>query len=125
MLSLLLMLLSGPLASPSPAAAHEPELQLQGRGPDRLARDLCAHGGFRRIERREGPIGSLRNNLTFGQDDEVRRYLLLDRTVDGCPEPISYPLPDRQDGFIRELGASSIQPPNRRPSTVQPPRSSE
>lgn len=123
MLSLLLILLSPPLASPSPAAAHETELQLLARAADRLAG--CSHGGFQRIERQAGSIGSLQNNLIFRQGDEVRRYLLLERTVDGCPEPISYPVPYRQVGFIGEPGASSIQPSNRRPSTVQPPRSSE
>ena len=122
MLSLLLMLISDPLTSPPPAAPPAPDIQLRTWGVDR-----CGPDRLQRIEQLSGPTGLLQNNLTVRQDGEVRRYLLLDRRVDGCPVPISYPLPDRQGGFIRELGptGSAEWYPDRPEPRPQPPRSSE
>lgn len=123
MLPLLLMLLSDPSASPAPPARPEPEIRL--RVFDGLTLQTCSNPGFQRIERPTGEVDLLRNDLTYTPNNEVRHYLLLDRSIRGCPAPISYPLPDRQGGFVRDFGAPSVRPPIRRPSDVQPPRSSE
>jgi hypothetical protein len=116
MLPLLLMLVSDPLATSAPVPSASPEIRL--RVIDTSGAPRCDGGGYQRIEQ---PSGSreLQPDMTYRQDGEVRRYLLLDRTVRGCPAPISYGLPGAQDGFIRELGRT---PP---PVRVQPPRSRE
>ncbi|WP_332659943.1 hypothetical protein [Brevundimonas sp.] len=116
MLSLMLMLLQDP-STPPPAPVLEPDIRL--RVPAGLSAARCDAGGYQRIERPAGEVRDLRPDMTYRPDGEVRHYLLLDRWVRGCPEPISYPLPERQDGFIRELGRT---PP---PVRLQPPRSSE
>ena len=118
MLPIVLMLLSDPSSITAPALMPDPGIRL--RVIERLAVPDCAAGGFQPVERPSGATRELRPDMTYRPDDgEVRSYLLLDRWVRGCPEPISYPLPDRQGGFIRELGRS---PP---PVRLQPPRSSE
>lgn len=117
MLPLLLILLSDPATPTAPVPAPDPEIRL-GVMED-LTVPGCDPGGFQRVERPSGEARDLRPDLTWRPDGEVRRYLLLERSVRGCPAPISYALPDRQRGFIRELGRSA--PPVR----LQPPRSSE
>ncbi|HEX8661787.1 MAG TPA: hypothetical protein VF686_07960 [Brevundimonas sp.] len=116
MLPLLLMLVSDPLATGAPVPPTNPEIRL--RVIDASAAPRCDGGGYQLIDQ---PSGSrdLRPDMTYRPDGEVRRYLLLDRTVRGCPAPISYAVPGGQDGFIRDLGRTT--PPVR----VQPPRSSE
>ncbi|HWQ86003.1 hypothetical protein [Brevundimonas sp.] len=105
MLSLLLMLVSDPLATGAPVPPSNPEIRL--RVMDGLNVVRCDGGGYQRIEQpSEGPR-ELRPDLTWRPNGEVRRYLLLDRTVRGCPAPISYAVPDGQDGFIRELGRTA------------------
>lgn len=121
MLPLLLMLVSDPLAPPPPDTSTHPEIRLRVIGDPRISR--CDGGGFQRIELSAGQHGLLRNELTHTRNDEVRRYLLLERTVRGCPAPISYALPDRQGGFIRDLGRDRPVPSDR--GRFQPPRSSE
>lgn len=114
MLPLLLMLIQDPATPPVAVSAHDPGTRL------RVTVRGCPDDGFRRIEETAGGAADLRPDLTYRPDDgEVRHYLLLDRRVRGCAAPISYPLPARQDGFIRELGRT---PP---PVRIQPPRSSE
>ena len=117
MLPLLLMLLSDPLATGATVPEPDPEVRL--RTLDGLTVEPCANLGYQRIERPGGQPDLLQNDLTYTPTNEVRHYLLLDRRVRGCPAPISYSLPGRQDGFIRELGR--FTPPVR----IQPPRSSE
>lgn len=116
MLPLLLMLVSDPLATGAPVPPSDPEIRLQVIDTSNVPR--CDAGGIQRIDQPSGS-GDLMPDLTYRQDGEVRRYLLLDRTVRGCPAPISYAVPGEQDGFIRELGRT---PP---PVRFQPPRSSE
>lgn len=117
MLPLLLALVSDPLATSASVPPASPEIRL--RVMDGLNVPRCDGGGYQRIDRPSGEARELRPDLTHRPDGEVRRYLLLDRWVGGCAEPISYSLPDRQGGFIRELGRTA--PPVR----IQPPRSSE
>jgi hypothetical protein len=118
MLPLLLMLIQDPLTTAATVAPPEPRVRLRVTDANGVTLARCDGGGFQRIDE---PSGSpeLRPDLTYRQDGEVRRYLLLDRTVRGCPAPISYAVPAGQQGFIRELGR--IPPPVR----LQPPRSSE
>lgn len=116
MLPLMLMLVSDPLATSAPVPPPDPEIRL--RVMDGLSVPRCDGGGYQRIDQPSGGR-DLRPDLTYRSDGEVRRYLLLERSVRGCPAPISYALPDRQTGFIRELGRT---PP---PVRVQPPRSRE
>ena len=117
MLPLLLMLLSDPSTPEVPRPTLDPEIRL--RVIDGLTIPGCDAGGFQHVERSPGRSQELRPDLAYRPDGEVRHYLLLDRSVGGCPAPISYTLPGRQGGFIRELGrtAPSVQ--------IQPPRSSE
>lgn len=117
MLPLLLMLLSDPATPEAPRPTLDPEIRL--RVIDGLNIPDCDAGGFQRVERSSGQAPALRLDLAYRPEDEVRQYLLLDRRVDGCPAPISYTLPGRQHGFIRELGRTA---PTVR---IQPPRSSE
>lgn len=114
---LLLMLVSDPLATAAPVPPSDPGIRLRVMDGPNLVR--CDGGGYQQIEQPPGEVRDLRPDMTYRPDGEVRRYLLLDRTVRGCPAPISYAVPDGQDGFIRELGRSA--PPVR----IQPPRSSE
>lgn len=116
MLPLLLMLVSDPLATSASVPPSNPEIRL--RLIDGLNVTRCDGGGYQLIDQPSGDR-DLRPDLTWRPNGEVRRYLLLDRTVRGCPAPISYALPDGQNGFIRELGRTA--PPVR----LQPPRSSE
>ncbi|MBU1540169.1 MAG: hypothetical protein KKC29_02930 [Alphaproteobacteria bacterium] len=92
MLSLLLMLVSDPLAAPPPPP---PALmpRLLELGPQ-TPRD-CRAGGFQMIQRPPASGESALNNLMFTPDHEVRRYLLIERSVRGCPAPISYAVPYR------------------------------
>ncbi|MFN3667712.1 MAG: hypothetical protein ACK4VY_00220 [Brevundimonas sp.] len=120
MLPLLLMLLSDPLMSAAPETALRFDIQPPVVGESRAAR--CV-GGMQRIEGSAGPSDLFRNDLSHAPTDEVRRYLLVERTVRGCSAPISYALPGRQGGFIRELGGE--QPFVPAPRRSQPPRSSE
>lgn len=123
MLPLLLMLVSDPLATSAPVPPSNPESRLRVIGSLNVVR--CDGGGYQRIERPTGEAPDLRPDLTYRPDGEVRRYLLLDRTVRGCPAPISYALPDNQGGAIRDLTPPSVRTPIRQPFDVQPPRSSE
>lgn len=124
MVPLLLMLLFDPSASVTTAPTLEPEIRL--RVIDGLTLQRCAEPGYQRIERPAGQGDLLRNDLTYTPDKgEVRHYRLLDRSIRGCPAPISWPLPDRQGGFMRDLTAPSARAPVRRPSDGQPSRSSE
>ena len=116
MLPLLLMLLSDPLPSLDPVPAPESTIGL------RTTAAVCDRSGFQRIEQPSERSGSLLSNPVHTPDGEVRRYLLLDRSIRGCAAPISYPLPGRQGGFIRELGRT---PPVSPVPPTQPPRSSE
>jgi hypothetical protein len=119
MLPLLLMLIQDPLTTAAAVAPPEPRVRLRVIDANGVTLARCDGGGFQRIDQPSGGSRELRPDLTYREDGEVRRYLLLDRTVRGCPAPISYGLPGAQDGFIRELGRT---PP---PVLVQPPRSSE
>lgn len=118
MLSLLLMLIQDPSTTTGPVPP--PDVRVRSRViVNGVTVAQCDLSGFQRIDELAGDVRDLRPDLTYRPDGEVRRYLLLDRTVRGCPAPISYSLPGGQDGFIRELGRTS--PPVR----LQPPRSSE
>lgn len=121
MLTLLLMLSQDPLTATGPVPLPEPRVRVREIDANGLTLTRCGGGGFQRIDQSAGELRDLRPDLTFRSSGEVRHYLLLDRTVSGCPAPISYPLPSRQGGFIRELGSSVTPAPNRN----QPPRSSE
>ncbi|MGZ9114234.1 MAG: hypothetical protein ACXW3K_06380 [Brevundimonas sp.] len=118
MLPLLLMLLQEPSTTTGPVPP--PDVRVRTRViVDGVTVAQCDVSGFQRIDEPAGEVRDLRPDLTYRQDGEVRRYLLLDRTVRGCPAPISYAVPDGQDGIIRELGRT---PP---PVRLQPPRSRE
>jgi hypothetical protein len=91
MLPLLTMLLLDPALPPVPVAEPTPEIRvtpLNGRFEAE-----CAARGLQRIERPTARSGGLQNDLLYTPQDEVRRYLLLDRTIRGCPAPISYAVP--------------------------------
>lgn len=118
MLSLLLVLLQDPSTLAAPVPPPRSQIRVRMIDADGVTLARCDVGGLQRIDQPSG-ASDLRPDLTYRQDGEVRRYLLLDRTVRGCPAPISYAVPDGQDGFIRELGRTG--PPVR----LQPPRSSE
>lgn len=117
MLPLLLMLIQDPSTLTGPVPP--PDVRVRTRViVDGVTVAQCDVSGFQRIEESSGSR-DLRPDMTYRSDGEVRRYLLLNRTVRGCPAPISYAVPDGQNGFIRELG---LTPPSVR---LQPPRSSE
>lgn len=118
MLPLLLMLIQDPSTLAGPVPPPEPRVRTRVI-VNGVTVAQCDGGGFQRIDQPPGEVQDLRPDLTYRPNGEVRRYLLLDRTVRGCPAPISYALPESQGGFIRELGRT---PP---PLRYQPPRSSE
>jgi hypothetical protein len=115
MLPLLLMLLSDPLPAPDPVAPPAPTIDFPITVVD------CARTGFQRIEEPSGRSVSPLINPMHTPNGGVRRYLLLERSIRGCAAPISYAVPGRQGGFIRELG----RPVPSVPPAAQPPRSSE
>jgi len=121
MLPLLLTLLSDPLvpqaAVPLPNA--EPPVLVLGT----FAEDLCGANRFQRVARPAERSGSLMGNLMYSPDDEVRSYLLLDRSIGGCPAPISYAVPYRQDDSARQPAPEAPRETMDLPS--YPPRSSE
>jgi len=118
MLPLLLLLIQDPSTLTGPVPPPGPGIRLRVIDAARMTVDRCDSARFQRIDEPSGTSG-MRSDLSYRPDGEVRRYLLLDRTVRGCPAPISYALPGGQNGFIRELGRTA--PPVR----IQPPRSSE
>jgi hypothetical protein len=118
MLPLLLLLVQDPSTLTGPVPPPGPGIRLRVIDAADMAVDRCDSARFQRIDGPSGTSG-MRSDLSYRPDGEVRRYLLLDRTVRGCPAPISYALPGGQNGFIRELGRTA--PPDR----SQPPRSSE
>lgn len=115
MLPLLLMLISDPLTSAQPIPPPEAGIRTRVIDANGVTVARCDPGGFQRIERPADAAPHLRPDLTYRPDGEVRRYLLLDRTVRGCPAPISYPLPGAQDGVIRDLGRPAAAPLRFRP----------
>lgn len=121
MLPLLLMLIQDPSTLTGPVPPPQPRVRVRVIDANGETVARCDISGFQRIDQPAGEVQDLRPDLTYRPDGQVRSYLLLDRTVRGCPAPISYPLPDRQGGFIRELGSPVTPAPNR----DQPPRSSE
>jgi hypothetical protein len=121
MFPLLLMLLPDPSASPDTVPPPAPAVRY--RLLDGPPGSRCGETGFVRIERPAAQPDLLQNDLTFRRDGEVRRYLLLDRSVAGCPAPISFALPGSPDSVNREPGRP--QPMTSAPGRVQPPRSSE
>ncbi len=124
MAPLLLMLLLGPAQSPTIAVPPEPEVNL--RLADLASLERCAGLGLQPIDGPPVQGGFLQNDLIYTPaSGEVRRYMLLNRTIRGCPAPISYALPDRQGGIIRDLGAPSARSPGHRLSVDQPSRSRE
>ena len=118
MLLLLLLLVQDPSTLTGPAPPPGPGIRLRVIAAADMTVDRCDSARFQWIDGPSGTSG-MRSELSYRPDGEVRRYLLLDRTVRGCPAPISYALPGGQGGFIRELGRTA--PPVR----IQPPRSSE
>lgn len=118
MLPLLLLLVQDPSTLTGPVPPPGPGIRLRVIDTAGMSLDRCDPDRFQRIDRPSGTSG-VRPDLLYRPDGQVRRYLLLDRTVRGCPAPISYALPGGQDGFIRELERTA--PPVR----IQPPRSSE
>lgn len=118
MLPLILMLIQDPSTLTGPVPPPAPPIRLQVIEADGPATTLCDVDRFQRIAEPSG-TADLRLDMIYRPDGEVRRYLLLDRTVRGCPAPISYALPGGQDGLIRELGRTAPL------VRIQPPRSSE
>lgn len=100
MLQVLMVLFSDPLVSPTPIPPPAPEVRL------RMTVTHCVQGGFQQIERPAAHPHSLSGNLMFTPDDEVRRYLLIERTVRGCSAPISYVVPYRM-GDVRQAPATA------------------
>lgn len=118
MLPLLLMLIQDP--STLTGTVPPPDVPVRTRViVNGVTVAQCDVSGFQRIDQPAVDARDVRPDLTYRPDGEVRRYLLLNRTIRGCPAPISYAVPAGQDGFIRELGRTA--PPVR----IQPPRSSE
>ena len=100
MLQVLMLLFSDPLVPPTPVAPPAPEVRLRVRVTH------CVPGGFQQIERPVDRPRELSSNLMLTPDDEVRRYLLIERTVRGCSSTDSY---DVQYGTcdVRQAPASA------------------
>tara|TARA_R110002124_G_scaffold17204_7_gene72282 strand:+ start:551 stop:895 length:345 start_codon:yes stop_codon:yes gene_type:complete len=113
MLPLLLMLVQAPVTTTGPIPPPASEIRVREIDANGLTLARCDRGGFQRIDQSIGDVRDLRPDLTYRTDGQVRHYLLLDRSVRGCPAPISYALPDRQGGFIRELGSAATPAPDR------------
>ena len=121
MLPLLLMLLSDPSAPPASGPLLDAESPLLVLGAS--AEDLCNADRFQRVARPAERPRSLMGNLMYSPEDEVRSYLLLDRSIGGCPAPISYAVPYRQDDAARQPGPGPARETIGLPA--YPPRSSE
>lgn len=121
MLPLLLMLLSDPSAPPAPVPLLDAEAPLLVL--DAFAEDHCSASRFQRIDRPAERPRSLMGNLMYSPEDEIRAYLLLDRSIGGCPAPISYAVPYRQDDAARQPGPGAARETIVLPA--YPPRSSE
>jgi hypothetical protein len=100
MLQVLMVLFSDPLVPPTAVAPPAPEVRL------RVRVTACVPGGFQHIERPVDRPRGLSSNLMFTADDEVRRYLLIERTVRGCSAPISYVVP-YGTGDVRQAPATA------------------
>lgn len=110
MLSLLLILVSDPATTLTAAPAPAPETPvalLDHRVP---AVAQCSPNRLQRIEQPAASASDLRNDLMFRPGDEVRRYLLLDRTVRGCPAPISYAVPYPRAAEPHRAPADPVRP---------------
>lgn len=99
MLQVLMVLFSDPLVPPTVVAPPAPEVRV------RVRVNHCVPGGFQHIERPVDRPSGLSSNLMFTPDDEVRRYLLIERTVRGCSAPISYVVP-YGTGDVRQAPAN-------------------
>jgi hypothetical protein len=94
MLPLLLILVAHPL----PQSPGDQFTVYQRRTPDGeitlMAAPRCANGRFQQATEQPGADAGVQPNLIYRPDGTVRRYLLLERRVDGCSLPISFALPD-------------------------------
>ena len=115
MLTLLLLLASDPAASAPPVLMIDVAAELRALDRAGGAGLNCANARIHSIDRMPADARRLQIDLTLKTVDDVRSYLLLERSVGGCSVPISFALPDRQGGFIRELGrtAPDISMPDR------------
>lgn len=114
MLTMLLLLAGSDPVSLAPRTELAPALAFRSVVPD-INVPTCANSYVQRAD----VVG--RQNPMFRPDGQVRRYLLLERSVDGCPQPISYDLPNQTQplnqkpvtGFhdAMQRGASSIVTP--------------
>lgn len=98
MLTLLLLLAGSDPVSLAPRAEPAPSMAFRSVVPD-ASIVPCGNDYLQRAD----VVG--RQNPMFTPDGQVRRYLLLERRVDGCPQPISYDLPNQ------------TQPLNQKPAT--------
>ena len=114
MLTLLLLLASDPAASAPPVLMIDVAAELRALGRAGGTGLNCANARIHRVDR-TADAPRLQTDLTFKSGDDVRSYLLVERSVGGCSTPISFALPDRQGGFIRELGrtAPDVSMPDR------------
>lgn len=120
MLPLLLTLLSDPSAPPASVSLLDANMPVPVL--DALAEDNCNASRFQWVARPAERSASLVSNLMYTPEDGVRSYLLLDRSIGGCPAPISYAVPYRQDEAAQQPGPGGPREPVER---AYPPRSSE
>lgn len=88
MLTILLLLAGSDPVSLVSRAEPAPSMVLRSVVPD-INVPTCANSYVQRAD----VVG--RQNPMFTPNGQVRRYLLLERSVDGCPQPISYDLPNQ------------------------------
>jgi len=115
MLSLTLLLLTAPQA-PAAALPTEPPAVPASRRLAEVREQLAGSSDASRrchnvqVQRAVGPVQPLVNDLLYRDTDEVRGWLLLERSIKGCSTPISWP---HSRGAIEATPAPS--PPVRAP----------
>lgn len=114
MLTLLLLLASDPAASVPPVLMIDVAAELRALDRAGGAGLNCANARIHRVDQ-TADAPRLQTDLTFKAGDDVRRYLLVERSVGGCSAPISFALPNNQGGSIPELGrtAPGVSMPDR------------
>ncbi len=97
MLSLTLLLLTAPQAATDPAPLSEvPPIAASARLAEALARITAEQTAQRqchnaRLQKAVGPVQPVVGDLLYRDTDKVSGWLLLERSVDGCSIPISWP----------------------------------
>lgn len=97
MLPLTLLLLIGPQAGPVSAPLSDiPPIAASGRLAEARARIAVAETAQRQcrnaqVQRAVGPMQPVVGDLLYRETDKVSGWLLLERSIEGCSTPISWP----------------------------------